>query len=161
MNRKSFTVSEAEGMIPALTDVFREVGTHRRAIRELASKLEVLELLWGSGIREDTHPDHPEFQTHREGIDAALRAIQSLVEHRILAYGMRFPVGGIEEGLVDFPTTYEGRWVLLCWKFGERTLDWWHEIDGGFQGRRKLTEHQRAAMGLDDPADIDDSELDF
>ncbi len=158
MSRKSFTVAEANAMIPSLTDLFREIDGHRRAVRELAGKLEVLELLWGSALRETDHPDHAEFITHREGIDRALRGIQTLVSQGIIDRGMRFPAGGIEEGLVDFPTTYEGRWVLLCWKLGEGQVGWWHEIDAGFAGREKITEAQRLVMGSEDPDTIDESD---
>ncbi|HEX5133061.1 MAG TPA: DUF2203 family protein [Candidatus Krumholzibacteria bacterium] len=161
MSRKIFTVSEADGLIPALVDVFREIGAHKRNIRELAGKLEVLELLWGTALRDGNHPDHPESMAHREGIDRALRGIQTAVERGILDRGMRFPAGGIEEGLVDFPTTYQARWVLLCWKLGERHLEYWHELDGGFRGRHKLTEAQRLVMGTDDPDSLEDPGLDL
>jgi hypothetical protein len=63
-------------------------------------------------------------------------------------------VGGIEEGLVDFPTTFEGRWVLLCWKLGERNLTFWHELDEGFRGRHEITDAQRLVMGTEDPESI-------
>ena len=42
------------------------------------------------------------------------------------------------EGLVDFPAVIEGRKVYLCWKLGEPEVLYWHELDGGFQGRQPL-----------------------
>lgn len=156
MSRKSFTVDEADELIPALVEVFKQIRAHRRVVRDFASKLEVLELLWGSALRETDHPDHAEFVTYREGIDRALRGIQTAVARGIVDRGLRFPAGGIEEGLVDFPSTYQGRWIFLCWKFGERHLLHWHEIDAGFAGRHKITETQRRVMGTDDPDSIGD-----
>lgn len=44
------------------------------------------------------------------------------------------------EGLIDFPARREGRDVLLCWKAGEPTLDYWHEPDEGYAGRRRVDE---------------------
>jgi hypothetical protein len=42
-------------------------------------------------------------------------------------------------GLIDFPSMTAGRIVLLCWQLGEPdTIKWWHEIDGGFAGRRRI-----------------------
>ena len=41
-------------------------------------------------------------------------------------------------GLVDFPARMEGREVVLCWKLGESSVSFWHEIDGGFGGRRPI-----------------------
>lgn len=160
MTRKAFTVEEADAMISSLVETFREIGVHKRRIRGLADKVDVLNLLWGKALRDPAHADHDEFAAHREGIEHALRAIQRVVEEDILARGLRFPVGGIEEGLVDFPTTYDGRWVLMCWKLGEPALRYWHELDAGFRGRQRITEEHRRTMGMADPDSIDDPDAD-
>ncbi len=42
-------------------------------------------------------------------------------------------------GLIDFPTMRGGQLVLLCWQLGEaETIRFWHEIEGGFDGRKPL-----------------------
>lgn len=42
-------------------------------------------------------------------------------------------------GLIDFPTMRGGRLVLLCWQLGEEEIiRFWHEIEGGFAGRKPL-----------------------
>ncbi len=42
-------------------------------------------------------------------------------------------------GLIDFPTMRGGRLVLLCWQLGEEEIiRFWHEIEGGFGGRKPL-----------------------
>jgi len=46
----------------------------------------------------------------------------------------------IETGLIDFPALVTGRQVWLCWRLGEGNVDWWHELDEGFGGRRPLAE---------------------
>jgi Uncharacterized conserved protein (DUF2203) len=46
----------------------------------------------------------------------------------------------IENGLVDFPALVAGRQIWLCWKRGETAIDWWHDLDSGFSGRRPLAE---------------------
>jgi hypothetical protein len=160
VNRKSFTVDEADALIPSLIEVFREIDLHRRTIRELAGKVEVLELIWGSALREPEHPDHAEFKAHREDIDRCARGIETAVERGIWARGVWLPQGGLEEGLVDFPSTFQGRWVCLCWKLGERRLAYWHERDAGFRGRQKITDAQRRVMGTEDPDSIEDPGLD-
>ena len=48
----------------------------------------------------------------------------------------------IESGLVDFPALVSGRQVWLCWRQGEAAVDWWHDMDSGFAGRRPLSELQ-------------------
>jgi hypothetical protein len=46
----------------------------------------------------------------------------------------------IEHGLVDFPALVAGRQIWLCWQLGEPRIDWWHDLDSGFSGRRPLDE---------------------
>ncbi len=46
----------------------------------------------------------------------------------------------IETGLIDFPALVDGRQVWLCWRLGEDDVEWWHELDTGFAGRRPLAE---------------------
>ena len=42
-------------------------------------------------------------------------------------------------GLVDFPSEMDGRPVLLCWRLGEPSVQFWHEVDAGFAGRQPLS----------------------
>lgn len=46
----------------------------------------------------------------------------------------------IDSGLIDFPALVTGRQVWLCWRLGEGDVDWWHELNVGFSGRRRLSE---------------------
>ena len=46
----------------------------------------------------------------------------------------------IETGLIDFPALANGRQIWLCWRLGEGDIDWWHELDDGFAGRRHLAD---------------------
>jgi len=46
----------------------------------------------------------------------------------------------IETGLIDFPALVTGRQVWLCWRLGEGDVEWWHELDEGFGGRRPLAD---------------------
>lgn len=42
-------------------------------------------------------------------------------------------------GLIDFPAMREGRVVLLCWQLGESDrIEWWHDVESGFAGRKPL-----------------------
>ncbi|MGD2057129.1 MAG: DUF2203 domain-containing protein [Anaerolineales bacterium] len=44
----------------------------------------------------------------------------------------------VRHGLIDFPSRRADRIVLLCWRYGEPEVAFWHEIDGGFAGRQPL-----------------------
>lgn len=162
MIRKAFTVDGANELIPVLEQVFRSIDQKKERVRRHGKKLEVLNLLWGERVGDDANPDHDEFIRHKRAIGKTVSEIEQLIQDEILRRGLRFPVGGIENGLVDFPTTYEGRWVYLCWRIGEPELKYWHETNTGFPGRRTITDEQREVMGREyKPHDVDDSSLDF
>ena len=44
----------------------------------------------------------------------------------------------LERGLVDFPAMRDGREVYLCWEAGENEIEFWHDVDAGYGGRRPL-----------------------
>jgi hypothetical protein len=41
-------------------------------------------------------------------------------------------------GLLDFYGRVDDRLVWLCWKYGEDSIDYYHELDAGFSGRKPL-----------------------
>jgi hypothetical protein len=47
-------------------------------------------------------------------------------------------VKDIDEGLIDFPSIIEGEEALLCWKQGEVRIEYWHGLEDGFAGRKRL-----------------------
>ena len=54
----------------------------------------------------------------------------------VLAAGVE--VKGVEQGLLDFPTTIAGQRAYWCWQAGEGEIEWWHPRDTGFAGRRRI-----------------------
>ena len=162
MTRKAFTIEEANADLPRLEDIFQRLEAKKAAVRHHDQKLQVLDALWGEALVRTTNPDHDAFDGHRNRVDDLILDIKTIVEEEILARGIRFPQGGLEHGLLDFPTTYKGRWVFLCWQRGEPQIDHWHELDGGYAGRQEITTEHIITMGKeDDPATVDDSDLNF
>ena len=41
-------------------------------------------------------------------------------------------------GLIDFTGRHQGRDVCLCWKLGEETVAYWHELTAGAAGRQPV-----------------------
>lgn len=162
MVRRAFTVEQANALLPHVRATFRRVQAGGEAARRRLDKIAVLEMLWGEAVGDPENPDHAELLAHRKALDRIGRAIDRLVRDRFTNAGIRLPAGGLEHGLVDFPTTLDGRWVYLCWHAGEDEVGYWHEVTGGFAGRRRITPDVAARMGLaGDPALEDDAALDF
>jgi hypothetical protein len=162
MARKAFTVPEANALIPALEDILERLDAQKAALLHHRDKMHVLDALWGQRLALPSNPDHREFLEHQQRIHRLLADIQQLIAKKILPLGVRFPPGGLEEGLIDFPTTYQGRWVYMCWQRGEPQVLFWHEINAGKAGRQEISAEHIIAMGReDDPELVDDSGLDF
>ena len=66
-------------------------------------------------------------------IDQMQAAVTQLVERDVT-------LREIETGLIDFPALASGRQIWLCWRLGEGDIEWWHEHDDGFVGRRRLSD---------------------
>ncbi len=47
-------------------------------------------------------------------------------------------VKDLDIGLVDFLGRRGSEDILLCWRLGEKRIEYWHAIDGGFANRRPL-----------------------
>jgi hypothetical protein len=49
-------------------------------------------------------------------------------------------VKDLDIGLLDFPCAVGDEIVLLCWKYGEERIEFWHGMEEGFQGRKPIDE---------------------
>lgn len=47
-------------------------------------------------------------------------------------------VKDIDAGLVDFLTLVDGEEAYLCWRAGEPEIRYWHGIEEGFAGRKRI-----------------------
>ena len=47
-------------------------------------------------------------------------------------------VKDLDFGLVDFPADRYGESVLLCWRYGEPEVSYWHKPKEGYNGRKPL-----------------------
>ncbi len=162
MRRRIFTVGEANALLPHLREVLERIRELRGLVGERTDQLKILDVIWGRKVAESQNPDHEEFRKHRKVIGGAVEEIERLIREEILALGVRFPQGGLEYGLLDFPTSLDGRVVYLCWRMGERELEAWHELEDGFAGRHPLTPDLAQRMGRGGlPDDPDGTEAGF
>jgi hypothetical protein len=147
MIRRNFTVGEANALLPHLREVLGRIRELRTLVEKRTDQIKILDVIWGRDIQNPDNPDHETFRAHRKAVGGAVSEIERLIREEILALGIRFPQGGLEHGLLDFPTRLDGRWVFLCWRLGEEELVAWHEVADGFVGRKPLTLQLARRMG--------------
>jgi len=125
MTIRYFTVEEANAHLPELSPLVDR-------LLELRAHVSVESRDMGAMLA-DIHSDVG-------GLDASKMAVEfiemeALVE-RIQSYGC--VLKSIESGLLDFLCERDGRDVYLCWRFGEPSIQFYHEVHKGFQDRKVI-----------------------
>lgn len=116
-----FSVSEARAELTKLRPVLDEIVVLRADAAELGASLAV-------GGAPSRLGGLPEFK----GAQARLDELMTVVQHT------GAELKGFAPLLVDFPADLDGVPVLLCWLEGESDIEWYHRVDLGFAGRRRL-----------------------
>ncbi len=127
-----FSRAEAEALLPTLRPLLEEL----QLLRQHAARLEqeMRELHWKARGNGHDHLDE-ELTTLQRRRESVLNELGERVD-RIHALGVL--VKDLDLGLIDFPHWRGQRVVYLCWKLGEDSIDWWHEVDAGYAGRQRL-----------------------
>ena len=126
MAQKYFTVEEAKRLLPTIIPILRRLIALHRVIRETAPAeakrlIKVRGRNGGGGRGRRYLNAYWQFRAY----------IGQLQEIGVL-------LKDVEQGLIDFPHLRDGREVYLCWRLGEETVAYWHEIDAGYAGRQPL-----------------------
>jgi len=128
-----FSVEEAEHLLPeaerALRDAIFQKAEYQAAEGELNRATQRIRMAGGSRVSPGP------FLALRARKDAASTALNAALD-RVSELGAQ--IKDLDIGLIDFPTRYHGREVLLCWKLGEERIAFWHGVDEGFRGRKPI-----------------------
>ena len=125
-----FTVDEANRTLPLVRRIVDDVVREHRVWQE-----KVVEHELASGASRADNPDPRAVALERE-IQVLAREIDGF-QRELESLGIQLKDRRI--GLIDFPSEMDGRLVLLCWSLGEDSIQYWHEMESGFDGRRPLT----------------------
>ncbi len=133
-----FTLEQAERLLPevehALRDAIFQKTEYQAAEGELNRATQHIRMAGGSRVSPGP------FLALRARKDAASSALAAAVE-RVTGLGAQ--IKDLDIGLIDFPTLYRGREVLLCWKLGEQQIAFWHGLEEGFRGRKPIDDEFR------------------
>jgi len=132
---KTFTVAEANALLPKVIPLIEQLQGLQRSIQQTAQQLNeaVEKVTAGNG--------YP--------IQSLKAEIRELTEHQLqLVEAFQSALAQLEDlgamlkdltiGLIDFHGLHDGQPVLLCWKIGEDRIRFWHTLEAGFAGRQPL-----------------------
>jgi len=123
--QRTFTVDEANDLIPKLRRLLRRLIRHRGRLVELNSEIQK--------ARDNAENNGGSYRGGQYLIE-----LVKFSESAQMVETMGVIIKDLDVGLCDFPHIRDGRIVYLCWKLGEDEVGWWHDIESGFAGRRPI-----------------------
>jgi hypothetical protein len=116
-----FTLAEARRELAGLRPLLDELVVVRADVVELGAAL-------NTGGEPSALGGLPEWKAAQARLNELMAEVQQTGAE----------LKGLAPLLVDYPADLDGVPVLLCWLEGEAELAWYHRIDLGFAGRRRL-----------------------
>lgn len=141
MGPKIFSVRQANALIAQLEEHLTALDRVRSRLKHLKNKVDVLEMLWGDEIHSEQNPDHKEFEHYMSEIENTKRDYEATAKR--LA-DLEVMLKSVELGLIDFYGVMDERLVFLCWKRGEKAVEYYHHLDEGYSGRIPIPADQLA-----------------
>jgi hypothetical protein len=137
---KTFTLEQAQTLLPVLKSLLKRAMEGKQLIEQIDQAF--LDLKHRVFLSGGLFVDVAACARRRAERDKLLQGIQDAMAE-IDAIGVQ--VKDIDIGLLDFPCRVEDEIVLLCWKYGEERIEFWHGMEEGFAGRKPIDE--RIARG--------------
>ncbi len=130
MKARYFTLDEARATLPQVKALMEQVQAARREILRL--RPDALPVVQQAALNGG-NKQMGELTAHVMRLEEGVKGIMAL----------GVVIKDIDAGLVDFIGVRNGREVYLCWRYGEEDIDFWHELNAGFAGRRPIDEYIR------------------
>jgi hypothetical protein len=128
-----FTLDEARAALRLIRETVVDLQRTQAALRLVKAELNALNRRHlNNGVVGDRRLRELTIQQRRLG-EQAQRHIGAIT-------GAGAEIKGLDEGLIDFPTTIHGTLAYWCWRAGEEEIEWWHPRTSGFSGRRHVNE---------------------
>jgi hypothetical protein len=125
-----YTVDHANRALPYVRRIVEDIVAEHQRWQEAIVELDIL---GASTNIESPDPRGAELERRIQRLARDIEGYQSELDQ----IGVQLKDRRI--GLVDFPSEMDGRPVLLCWRLGEPSVQYWHDIDSGFAGRQPLS----------------------
>ena len=134
MTPRIFSIEEVESLIPTLAQlVDRQQQYHER----IETKLAKLARTTGK-LPKTLAPD----TSDHEVVAAAKTELRDQIAQYERGWREVSALGAVVKdpqiGLIDFYGRVDGKLVWLCWRHGEESLRYYHDLDTGFHGRKLL-----------------------
>jgi len=135
MSSRTFTLEEAQDLLPVLESLLRSSIDGKKLIEAVdAETQELAQKIFMNGGMSLNVVALAGRKAQRE------KAIQRVKDAMAEIDAMGVQVKDLDIGLLDFPCEVDGQLVLLCWKLGEKAITHWHGVSEGFAGRKPVND---------------------
>ena len=132
VTERVFTPAEANSALPEVREAAERLVALRRRMRALDDEQRTaVTAIGGNGVGYAAGDLNAAQGELRELAEEVAACVEELTERG-------GEVKDLDAGLVDFPAVRGGERVLLCWRVGEDEVAWWHGLEDGFAGRRRI-----------------------
>jgi hypothetical protein len=135
MSDKTFTLDEAQSLLPILESLLRTAIDGKKLIEAVDTEFQ--ELAHRVFLSGGLFVNVVQMARRKAEREKTIQRVKDAVAE-INATGVQ--VKDLDIGLLDFPFELDGRIVLLCWKLGEKGITHWHGTEEGFAGRKPIDE---------------------
>jgi hypothetical protein len=125
MQARNYTLAEARAALPQVKALMAKIQAARQEILRLRpTAWPVLQKAAANGGSRAAG----ELAFHSMSLEDAVKGI--------LAMGIY--IKDLDHGIIDFLGMRDGHEVLLCWRYGEDDINFWHDVNAGFAGRQSI-----------------------
>src|SRR5579885_639933 len=135
MADRTFTLGEAQSLLPILESLLRAAINGKKLIETVDSELQ--QLAHRVFLRGGLLVNVVQMARRKAEREKTIQRVKDAIAE-IDATGVQ--VKDLDIGLLDFPCRVEGEVILLCWKLGEQGITHWHGVSEGFAGRKPIDE---------------------
>src|SRR5258707_3016585 len=132
---KTFTLDEAQTLLPVLKSLLKRSMDGKEFVQRVEKEFQDLghKIILSGGLLVNI----PAMARRRAQLDKAVQDTKDALAE-IDAIGVQ--VKDLDIGLLDFPCVVDDEIVLLCWKYGQDKIEYWHGMEEGFKGRKPIDE---------------------
>jgi hypothetical protein len=123
---KHYTRQEARKLLPQLRQWLRQLVDQRETLQQYERRLETL-------LKPGCDLGGPE-------VNGWVRTLLSIQDILLRFFQRDIQIKDLDRGLLDFPAMRDGQEVFLCWEQTEDDVEFWHDLESGYAGRKPLDE---------------------
>ena len=133
MPEKTFTLEEAQSLLPVLESLLRQAIEGKKQAESIDAEFQ--EIAHRVFLNGGTFLKIVPLAKRRSDRDKAVQTVKDAITE-ISSTGVQ--VKDLDMGLLDFPCVVDGQIILLCWKLGEKAIEYWHGLEEGYAGRKPI-----------------------